>query len=44
MPVLTGEIKMPDSTLGNHPLNADLVDDALSKCQGRWQEPTEKIQ
>ena len=32
LPVLTGEIKMPDSALGNHPLNADLVDDALSKA------------
>ena len=32
LPVLTGEIKMPDSTQGNHPLNADLVDDALSKA------------
>ena len=31
-PVLTGEIKMPDSAQGNHPLNADLVDDALSKA------------
>ncbi len=31
-PVLTGEIKMPDSPQGNHPLNADLVDDALSKA------------
>ena len=32
LPVLTGEIKMPDSVQGNHPLNADLVDDALSKA------------
>ena len=32
LPVLTGEIKMPDSPRGNHPLNADLVDDALSKA------------
>ena len=31
-PVLTGEIKMPDSPQGNHPLNADLVDDALGKA------------
>ena len=31
-PVLTGEIKMPDSAQGNHPLNADLVDDALGKA------------
>ena len=31
-PVLTGEIKMPDSAEGNHPLNAYLVDDALSKA------------
>ena len=31
-PVLTGEIKMPDSAQGNHPLNADLVDDALDKA------------
>ena len=30
--VLTGEIKMPDSAQGNHPLNADLVDDALGKA------------
>ena len=30
-PVLTGEIKMPDSPQGNHPLNAELVEDALSK-------------
>ncbi len=29
---LTGEIKMPDSAQGNHPLNADLVDDALGKA------------
>ena len=36
--VLTGEIKMPDSTEGNHPLNANLVDDALSKAsEGRNQ-------
>ena len=31
-PVLSGEIKMPDSTLGNHPLNAELVGDALGKA------------
>ena len=31
-PVLTGEIKMPDSAQGNHPLNADLVEDALGKA------------
>ena len=31
-PVLTGEIKMPDSIEGNHPLNANLVDDALNKA------------
>ena len=31
-PVLTGEIKMPDSIEGNHPLNANLVDDALTKA------------
>ena len=31
-PVLTGEIKMPDSAQGNHPLNADLVDDTLNKA------------
>ena len=31
-PVLTGEIKMPDSPQGNHPLNAELVDDALGKA------------
>ena len=31
-PVLTGEIKMPDSPQGNHPLNAGLVDDALGKA------------
>ena len=31
-PVLTGEIKMPGSTQGGHPLNADLVDDALQKA------------
>ena len=31
-PVLSGEIKMPDSVEGNHPLNADLVDDALTKA------------
>ena len=30
--VLTGEIKMPDTALGKHPLNADLVEDALSKA------------
>ncbi len=31
-PVLTGEIKMPDSAQGTHPLNADLVEDALDKA------------
>ena len=31
-PVLTGEIKMPDSAQGNHPLNAVLVEDALGKA------------
>ena len=31
-PVLTGEIKMPDSVQGRHPLNGDLVDDALHKA------------
>lgn len=31
-PVLTGEIKMPDAAQGNHPLNATLVDDALTKA------------
>ena len=31
-PILTGEIKMPDSAQGAHPLNADLVDDALEKA------------
>ena len=31
-PVLTGEIKMPDSPQGRHPLNSDLVDDALGKA------------
>ena len=31
-PVLTGEIKMPDSAQGNHPLNADLVRDAMRKA------------
>ena len=31
-PVLSGEIKMPDSSLGNHPLNAELVGDALGKA------------
>jgi len=31
-PVLTGEIKMPDAAQGNHPLNAALVDDALTKA------------
>ena len=30
--VLTGEIKMPDSAQGSHPLHADLVDDALTKA------------
>ena len=30
--VLTGEIKMPDAVQGNHPLNADLVEDAISKA------------
>ena len=29
---LTGEIKMPDSIEGNHPLNAKLVEDALDKA------------
>ena len=33
-PVLTGEIKMPDSAQGNHPLNAELVEDALGKAFG----------
>ena len=32
LPVLTGEIKMPDSSQGRHPLNADLVNDALDKA------------
>ena len=31
-PVLTGEIKMPDSLQGRHPLNGDLVEDALQKA------------
>ena len=31
-PVLTGEIKMPDSIEGKHPLNAILVEDALTKA------------
>ena len=31
-PVLTGEIKMPGSAQGGHPLNADLVADALGKA------------
>ena len=31
-PVLTGEIKMPDTAQGRHPLNADLVNDALDKA------------
>ena len=31
-PILTGEIKMPDSAQGTHPLNADLVEDALDKA------------
>ena len=31
-PVLSGEIKMPDSALGKHPLNAELVGDALGKA------------
>ena len=31
-PILTGEIKMPDSDQGKHPLNADLVEDALTKA------------
>ena len=31
-PVLSGEIKMPDSPQGNHPLNAELVGDALGKA------------
>ena len=30
--VLTGEVKMPDSPQGRHPLGADLVDDALGKA------------
>ncbi len=30
--VLSGEIKMPDSALGKHPLNAELVEDALGKA------------
>ena len=30
--VLTGEVKMPDADLGNHPLNAELVDDAVDKA------------
>ena len=30
--VLTGEVKMPDSPQGGHPLHADLVDDALQKA------------
>ena len=30
--VLTGEVKMPDSPQGRHPLNADLVEDALQKA------------
>ena len=32
VPVLTGEIKMPDSPHGKHPLNSELVDDALDKA------------
>ena len=31
-PVLASEIKMPDAAQGNHPLNADLVEDALDKA------------
>ena len=31
-PVLTGEIKMPGAAQGGHPLNADLVEDALDKA------------
>ena len=31
-PVLTGEVKMPDSPQGGHPLNGDLVEDALTKA------------
>ncbi len=31
-PILTGEIKMPDSAQGSHPLHADLVEDALGKA------------
>ena len=31
-PVLTGEVKMPDSIDGKHPLNAGLVEDALTKA------------
>ena len=30
--VLTGEVKMPDSPQGRHPLDADLVEDALQKA------------
>ena len=32
LPVLTGEIKMPGSAQGSHPLHAYLVDDALTKA------------
>ena len=32
LPVLSGEIKMPDSSQGTHPLNAYLVEDALEKA------------
>ena len=31
-PVLTGEIKMPGSAQGGHPLNAELIEDALGKA------------
>ena len=31
-PVLSGEIKMPDTVQGRHPLNAELVNDALIKA------------
>ena len=31
-PVLTGEVKMPDSAQGRHPLDAELVEDALQKA------------
>ena len=35
-PVLTGEIKMPDSPQGGHPLNGALVEDALARIH-RWE-------